>query len=447
MVFSTNISESMEQIFTLDESDIVHVKFIDTVTYSEGYPVQNSFRFPKEWNVSNIFAYDILNNTHLNRTMYGLNSTEKITVWFPENRNNSYTFGLEFDYKNLKNNVNSLRYFGWSGGGAGYPISIRYTFKLPPLYILRLSNNTGNEVIKDNATILKSSGIAMSNESLFSWFYFGKVEPPLLRITKFPDLAQINERDPFKINVEITNFGGSLAENVSFTDNIPSLFKLESGQSNWFGNIDVGETEKITYILSGIVHSNNEPLGVAQVTYTDEWGSRTYNSVSNQPVVTIEDVVGAINIYGLDIPIFMRPQDIVFLFFSGYLVLFHLFVIRRKDYSSWNLMSSMDKVIYIIVSSIFNIIMTILIVLSLLLPFLYLLNLIPLALEEWVMYLFVLISVPFSSYTLDYCIGKFQKNKIEFVGSFLKFISKNMLKILLIYVLLMILVKIIRFLI
>jgi len=437
--YAITYSEQTEQIFTINESDIIHVKFIDTINVSEYYITSHSFRLPVTWNISGFAAYDFSNTSHhLNFTIEKTNFTfNTIFFHFPENRNNSYTLVFEFDYRNPYDRINNFRYFYWAWGGADYLINLKYVVNLPAFYDVEFSNETYEKITERNFTILTTNGVAMPNEFFTFWFYVKKVNPPQLKITKLINLTQVKENEPFYVIVDVTNLGGSLAKNISIADKVPGVFKLESGQLNWFGDIESGKTETIKYVLRGTAPSANEPLGVVEASYTDIWGSKFYSSVSNQPSITIEKTTEILDIYGIKVPIpFGDPLLIIYNFFIGYLVMFSIFVIKRKDYNAWSSMPSIDKVIYSIFSSIINFVTAIIlggIMILLLIPFVLLLEIHPLTIPNWPMYLLLIIAIPFTSYKLDEWIENVKRSESNAINWIVNLFSKNKKKLILLY--------------
>lgn len=356
--YAVTYSEKMEQIFNFNESDIVHIKFIDTINASEALLSSNSFRFGKSMDISNLYAYDITTKDSLNYTITDSGNFTRITVNFPAH--SSYTFALEFDYKNPYKPYTGINRFYWRWGGASYPIELKYTFRLPPENLIIYSSKDYTTLIEGRNTILVIEGNAPANESFDFLFDYKKVGMPKISINKLLSKTSIIEGETTVVTLIFTNIGESVAKNVTIKDPISGIFSKESGNNEWYGDLESGETQSFEYTLRGKASSENRLLGSAEVTYTDFWGSNTFRTISNDITISVKNAPDF-----LDFGLFKLPvpsgfsQVIIYNFFIGYGILMWVFLLRKKDYKTWKDIPFFDKVIYSFITSGINVVLTV----------------------------------------------------------------------------------------
>lgn len=341
--FAIPFSESTKQIFTFNESDIVHIKFIDTIS-SQEYPLSNHvFGFAKSSNVSNFNAYDFNTSEALNYTFIITpgNSSNIITVNFPKPYLN-YTFVLEFDYKNPYNAV-----FYWSWGNATYPIELKYIFRLPDNNEITQASKHYETITENNSLLFVAEGTAHAKEYFDFQFNFGKIIPPNIFINKVLSKTSIIEGETVIVTIDVTNIGGSKAKDLRIIDKYPGIFNRESGSNEWSGDLEAGQTEKLEYTLKAKASEKNKNLDGTIAVYTDIWNLSRYTNVSNNVIVSIEKAPAKLNLIVTEVSI---PDELfpllLYNFFVGYGILMWLFILKRTDHKTWKDIPFFDKIIY-----------------------------------------------------------------------------------------------------
>ncbi len=349
----------VDQIFIPDkDTNSTYVKFIFAYNFSD-YQSSESFKLYNWVNASNPSAYDYFTNENLSLTVNNDSDKNYYFIKFPRlyAPKESYAFVFQFNSTNFMRLNENNQKFEWSWGNWTYPIKVNYTVLLPPLYKIVYSQNFIEHTSKGK-TLLTAVGESKANEYFAALAVIEKLEPPKLEIKKLLEKSKINTGDNLKVIVFIYNTGGSAAKKILVTDSFSGVFNIESGNRSWSGDIEAGKYQSYTYVLKATTSSKNEFLGNAVAVYTDLW-ENTYTDVSDDPTITIEKSQYIIELFGLRIPSLFDTLSLnLYMVFTGYLVLFTVFIIIRKDKHTWSSTDSMDKIIWSVIIGLINFIIS-----------------------------------------------------------------------------------------
>ncbi len=431
--------QKMNHIITLNDSRL-NVKSITEISI-KGSPINSvSFTFPKTWQIANFKAYEN-NSSNLLTTTIEENyssSSIRVTVNFPtKSENETYKLVSEFS-SSYRKDIDRIKYFYWSWGNASHPLELSYTIKIPSFVEIVYTNSTYNRILEKDYTIIGTNGIAEPNEYFEFWFYYRNLNPPELKLIKYPTSTEITEGETFIVTIEVVNIGELVAKNVSITNKISGVFKPE-GETSWNTDIQPSESKQFKYVLRGISASKNELSEESIAVYTDESGENWYESRSNQFNITINRLPYVIDFFGIKIPLKLEnPLPLIYNFFIGYLVLFTIYIVRRRDVTTWNSISSLDKIIYSTFCSIINFIISfyvigvVLFIVSL--PLVYIFEIHNIDPEFLFYYLFPLMSVVITSTLLDKLTNRLGRRRVNIVDSILMYFFRNKKRLIILYI-------------
>jgi len=252
--------ELVEQIFTFEESGIVHCEFFWDVINE----TSTSTWLHKTMGVSNLQAYDFNTTASLDFEVMDNEVGKFITIDHSSHHNlsESYRFILKFDREYYELDGGYIYSFPWSWGNTSYEIPLRYIFKLPPLYIEDFYNGTGHKnYIEKNQTVIIFEDNAPINEYFKVDIKFKKINPPRLTITKSINKASIQEGDPVTVTIKISNFYRgvydenlsyvTVARNIEINPSTQGIFEIEVEDES-SRDLPIYETMTVDYTMRAI---------------------------------------------------------------------------------------------------------------------------------------------------------------------------------------------------
>jgi len=357
----------MHQIFTVDDVNVLRVRFNITANP----PIHPShcvpFRLRKEYNATNFSAYSITDNISLAVN----NETENDSIRFyleywqsqrvPSEEPEPHTVIIDFDsFGFIKESPLGRYNLYWNWGGVSYNLPLKYTFKINKKFQYHEEYSSCpqcNISQEGDYTIISVGGIAKNN----SYFPDNKIhiafknfKPPSLKVSKrLVNPGSISVDENVIIHFTIRNNGDSIAKNITILPYDPPMFKPFDEQDLTMSELKPGDVHQLPYYLKALTRTEvEEYLGPDSVKFYDVWG-RDYSIQSNGIGIRVEGKKITLPFLGIAVAE-EKFLSYLYNFILGYCILFYIVVIRQKQFDSWKSIPFFDKSIVSVVLAILN---------------------------------------------------------------------------------------------